>query len=195
MKFLDSFSAWIQRKNSTRNLLVLAGLLIFILTIMETAPFGITAMKHLAGGKGMLDMEWGYSPATVRTFLLRLDDNGIGDYRLLLGLDIVFALVFAALQSLMITRLAGRAGISPSLNKLNLLPWLRGLLDFGENLLLFTLLAFYPALPDDLVYLASTVTLMKWIVYYGVIGVLLSLGILTAGKMGRKSRPAAAGEA
>jgi hypothetical protein len=189
---LPQLSESISRQARVRGILIALALLAAVLAVMGTAPFGMAALKIRSGGQGMLDMDWGYSLATVQGLFGRLGPGGRSGYQALLLLDCLLAAALAALQSFMLSRLVRRAGLPGAFGIINLLPWLRSLLDLGENLLLCCLLGIFPALPVGPVTLACSFTITKWIVYYLVLAMLLTLGALATRTMLRGRLAAAA---
>ena len=127
-----------------RYILPLLGLLILILIAMERGPFGSEKIKQLSGGAGTLDMTFGYSTAQAYSLLDRIGSAGRELYVRLLGLDFLFAVVYMALQALLVTALIQKAKLGARWEKLNLLPFLRSALDVVENTLLLGLIAGFP---------------------------------------------------
>lgn len=178
MSRLLDFSKELQRFTNRRYMIPLFVLFIIILAFMEVSPIGSARLKALSGGTGMLDMEFGYSPAQVYGFLNRIGDAGQQIYKALLGLDYPFAVVFMLLQALLITNLLQRAGINHSgLQLLNLLPFVRSALDALENCFLLAILFQYPAQSPALVAMSSTLTITKLVVHRVIIVLTFSLGV------------------
>jgi hypothetical protein len=180
MNVITKLSKGMQRFANRNSILPLAVTFIAIVTVMERGPFGSVRLKELSGGIGMLDMLFGYNQVQVYDLLGSIGTAGRGIYIHLLGLDYIFAVVFMLLQSLMITSLMNRAGVNGRTRLLNLLPFLRSGLDILENCLLLVLIFNYPVKFPILVGAASTVTMLKWVVYGAIIAVLFTLGGLTA---------------
>jgi hypothetical protein len=177
MNRLLDFSNGLQRFTTRRYILPLFVLLVIVLAFMEVSPIGSARLKALSGGTGMLDMEFGYSPAQVYGFLDRIGDAGQQIYKVLLGLDYLFAVVFMLLQALLITNLLQRAGINHSgLQLLNLLPFVRSALDALENCFLLAILFQYPAQFPALVAASSALTISKLVVHRMIIVLTFSLG-------------------
>jgi hypothetical protein len=175
-KLLD-FSNGLQRFTTRRYILPLFILLVIVLAFMEVSPIGSARLKALSGGTGMLDMEFGYSPAQVYGFLDRIGDAGQQIYKALLGLDYLFAVVFMLLQALLITNLLQRAGINHSgLQLLNLLPFVRSALDALENCFLLAILFQYPVQLPALVAASSALTITKLVMHRVIIALTFSLG-------------------
>lgn len=181
MKFLVMVSERIIRRTNKRNAIIALALLVATLVVMEASPFGKEALKIASGGRGMLDMRFAYNAEYVSGMFTALGTEGRILYARLLALDVAFAFAFMAFQSLVLSALIRRTGITGNARCLNLLPALRSALDLAENALLLALLALFPGTAGStafiaLVLVASAVTSVKWIVYYAVIAALLILG-------------------
>lgn len=132
MKILNTLSDRMERFAHKKYMLSLLGILVLILVLMEKGPFGTTIIRELSGGIGMLDMQFGYRVPFVYDFLGRLGEPGQLVHLKLLGLDFLFAVVCMTLQGLLVTVLVRKAKISSKWKKLNLIPFLRSLLDFWK---------------------------------------------------------------
>jgi hypothetical protein len=170
------------QKYTTRYYIIPLVILFAILAVtMERSPIGTLRLKALSGGAGMLDMlQFGYSETTAYGVLAQIGPAGRTLYAQLLGLDVVFAIVYMLMQSVLLTNLLRRANVTGHWRLLNLLPWLRSGLDLLENGALFGLLSSFPARLSALVFVASTLTQLKWLVYGVVIVLLLALGVWTS---------------
>lgn len=182
MRRLYKISEGMQRFANRKYMIPLAVVFIIILVLMEISPISSSRLEQISGGRGMLDMQFGYSPAQTYTLLNDLGLEGRQVYTGLLGLDFAFAVVFMLLQSLLFTNLLNRVGASPALKLINLLPFVRSALDMLENICLLALLFNHPNQLQGLVGLASTITMLKWIVYRAVIAIALILGVITTTK-------------
>lgn len=154
-------------------------LVVSILALMENGPFGIAKLRSLSGGTGMLDMMFGYSPPVVHGLLEKIGGAGRLLYSRLLLLDFAFAVAYTALQALLITALLRKAAMDGLWKRLNLLPFVRSLLDFVENGILLFVLNSFPEYPQIIVYLASAITLVKLILNYGYMVLVFFLGALS----------------
>ncbi len=177
MKMLSRISNSLQKYTSRYYLIPLIILFAALAVWIDRGPIGNTRLKELSGGLGMLDMQhFGYSETVAYDMLAQIGPAGRTFYAQLLGVDVVFALVYMLMQSLLLTNLLQRAHIAGRWQLLNLLPWLRSGLDILENGALLGLLYRFPARLAGLAFLASTLTLLKWLVYGIVIGLLFALG-------------------
>ena len=105
MSWLRSLSGGIRPYANKRFILPVLMLFILTLAVLEASPIGEMRLKALSGGQGMLDMQFGYTPAHAYTMLGTIGETGRRLYEQLLGLDYLFTVVYAALQTL---RDAGR---------------------------------------------------------------------------------------
>lgn len=183
MNSLKALSKWVEKYTNTRNILIALVLFILITGTMEVCPIGSVHLRSINNGIGMLDMlSGGYSPTQVYGMFARIGETGRVGYAQLLGLDVIFAIVYMLLLSLLLTLLLRWSGLTDRWMLLNLLPVLRSGLDLLENGFLLTLLFSYPTQLDLMVKIASTVTVTKWMVYILILTLLLAFGIYAAFK-------------
>jgi hypothetical protein len=178
MQTIKTLSNRIVQYTNVRNFIVALVLFILITGTMEVCPFGSIHLRAISNGVGMLDMlSGGYSPTLVYSMFEDIGAAGRIGYAQLLGLDVIFALVYMCLLSLLTTLLLRGSGFANQWLLLNLLPVVRSGLDLLENALLLTLLFSYPAQLEHLVTLASSVTVAKWVVYIFILALIAMLGI------------------
>lgn len=179
MGFLKAISKGIRKYATGKNIIALLLMFIIVLALMEAGPAGSRRLKEINSGMGMLDMQFGYSQDQVYSMLNRVGKEGRSIYAGLLGLDYIFAVVFMLLQSLMMTLLLDKTGLIRRWGMLNLLPFARSAMDILENCLILAMLSGYPSVYPVVAGLASGVTVIKWIIYYGILGTLFLLGAMT----------------
>lgn len=180
MQTLKNLSNWIAQYTNARNFILTLVLFVLITGTMEVCPFGSIHLRAISNGVGMLDMlPGGYASPQVYGMFERIGEVGRIGYAQLLGLDVIFALVYMGLLSLLTTLLLRGSGLTPWL-LLNLLPVVRSGLDLLENSLLLTLLFSYPARLELMVNLASSVTISKWVVYIAILALTSALSIYAA---------------
>lgn len=179
MNFLKGVSDGIRKQATGRNIIALLIIFIIVLALMEAGPASSGKLKEVNEGMGMLDMQFGYNLVQVYGMLDRIGEEGRSIYAGLLGMDYIFAVVFMLLQSLMMTVLLDKTGLIRRWSMLNLLPFARSALDIMENCLILTMLWGYPSVYPVVAGLSSGVTVLKWIIYYGIIGILFMLGAMT----------------
>lgn len=178
MSWLRSLSGGIRPYANKRFILPVLMLFILTLAVLEASPIGEMRLKALSGGQGMLDMQFGYTPAHAYTMLGTIGETGRRLYEQLLGLDYLFTVVYAALQTLLITALLRKAGVPERFTMLNLIPFARCLLDMVENTLLLYVLARFPAQHASLVAVCGGVTVVKLSLNCGYMGMMFLLGAL-----------------
>lgn len=180
MAWLRSLSGGIRPYANKRFILPVLALFILILAVLEASPIGEMRLKALSGGQGMLDMQFGYTAPHAYAMLGAIGEGGRRLYEQLLGLDYLFTVVYAALQTLLITALLRKAGVTGRLSMLNLIPFARCLLDIVENTLLMYVLARFPVQHASLVAVCSGVTMVKLALNYGYMGMMFLLGALSS---------------
>lgn len=180
MKVLETLSDGAYRFAKARYIVPCLVAFLAVLAFMEMSPIGMMALKRLSGGVGMLDMSFGYAPATVDSMFETLGADGRLLYARLLCLDFGFMFAYTALQALLISALLRKAGAHGRLLRLNLIPFARSALDVVENFLLLFFLARYPLSVPALVVAASGITAAKLALNYGYIALVFSLGALTS---------------
>lgn len=193
MNIINLLTNRVYQFSSKKAFFILLPTLIVILVIMQG---GTNGMKAIDSSADMLDMRhFGYSETVVYDLLTNLGQAGRQIYIRQLGIDYIFAVVYALFQSVMITGLMKRSGASLSIRPLNLLPYLRSALDMIENCLLLPIILQFPVKLPALVAVASTFTLLKWFVYALVMLTLISLGVYMSTKsMAAKRSLAKAGK-
>jgi hypothetical protein len=162
------------KKYITLIVIILAIILIF----MEKGPFGTTQLRQLSGGKGMLDMQFGYSVSQVYSMLEVIGNDGQQLYIKLLCLDFLFIISYTLFQSLIIAALIKKTGLNDCFKIVNILPFLRSGLDIIENLFLLKILLGYPLKMYDLVNISSIITISKLLLNIIIIGFIFLFGIL-----------------
>lgn len=174
IRMLSKFELIATKKYITPICISLAIILIF----MEKGPFGTAKLRQLSGGKGMLDMEFGYSVSQVYSMLEVIGSNGQQIYIKLLCLDFLFMIFYVLFQSLIIAALIKKAGLNDYFKIVNILPFLRSALDIIENFLLLKILLGYPLKMPVLVNISSIITISKLILNIIIVGFIVLLGIL-----------------
>lgn len=180
MKVLNNISNGMQRFATKKYIIPLLIMFIIIIALMEISPIGKVRLNEMSGGAGMLDMQFGYSQLQVYDLLGSIGTVGRQLYMRLLGLDLIFAVVFMLLQSLMITALLRKAQVNHHWHKLNLLPFVRSALDILENCFILVMLNNYPIQLPIIIAISCMITILKWIIYSAIIAVAFTLGALTS---------------
>lgn len=125
-----------------------------------------------------LDMRYGgYSLSDIYSRLHDVELAGRQAYVQFLWIDFIFIIVFAILVSLIFSALARKAGLGKK-TIVNLLPFLRGILDMIENILILTLISRYPSQLHAVAAVASFVTVSKFVVLGVVMATLVWLGVV-----------------
>lgn len=151
-------------------LLMLSG----VLLIMHQLTFRIKSMNQ-----EIPDMRyWGYNMHSLKEFMDTIGVMGRNDFIKNLYVDFIFILIFMLLTSLFITYLTKKVAIHSSLGYLNLLPFVRSLLDIGENILLLFICTHYPSKFPMLASFCSVITITKFVILWSMIFVILWLCVI-----------------
>lgn len=156
-----------------------------VLLIMHQLTFRIKGMHQ-----EIPDMRyWGYNMHSLKEFLDKLGAIGRGDFIKNLYVDFLFILLFMLFTSLFITYLTRKADIHSSLGYLNLLPFIRSLLDVGENIMLLFICMHYPSKFPMLASVCSAVTITKFVILWSMVIVMLWLySIILVKRIQKKQR-------
>jgi hypothetical protein len=117
----------------------------------------MSQLSAASGGYGILDFEFGYSASRVAELFGSYGPEGMTLYARIQLLDLLNPAAYALCASLLTYRLwAPRE--RPALS---LFPLLAALGDYAENITLFLLARSYPNIPEALVSLSSSLSLLK----------------------------------
>ncbi len=137
-------------------------------------------IQEVSGGIGILDFEPGYSKERVAEVFSNYGDRGMALYRRVQVLDLFNPALYSLIASVL-TYLLWR-GRGPQW--LCLMPMLGGIGDYAENLTLFLLSRSFPELPDTLVQLSSTLSLVKnGLIAIGLLPILVGVLLWALGKL------------
>lgn len=175
MKYVDGISGKVEQLAVRKYVIPLVIFLFLILSVMQVGPYSIEKLSEASGGIGMLDMKFGYSEILVNRMMENLGDVGRQLYMKLLCIDFLFVIVFMLLQVILISVLLPAAGTGASRRMLMLLPFVRSAFDILENSLLLVILTSYPSRHAALIWSASLMTILKWIVFFVIIVVIVVL--------------------
>lgn len=174
MQLLKQISNKMNNYANRRLFIPLLLMLFGVLQIMNQLTFRIKGMDQ-----EIPDMRYqGYNMHSLREFLDKIGAIGRNDFIKNLYVDFLFILLFMLFTSLFITYLTRKADIHSSLRYLNLLPFLRSILDVGENIMLLLICMHYPSMSPMLASICSAVTITKFIVLWSMVIVILWLCII-----------------
>jgi hypothetical protein len=176
-KVIDIFSK-LEILATKKHMTLIFSVLAIILIFMEKGPFGTNKLKQLSGGKGMLDMQFGYSASEVYSMLDIIGNNGQQLYIKLLCLDFLFMIFYTLFQFLIVGVLIKKTGLNDYFKIVNILPFLRSVLDIIENLFLLKILLSFPSRMFALVNISSIITISKLIINIIIIGFIFLFGVL-----------------
>ncbi len=184
MQLMKRISNKMDNYANRRFLIPLSLILSGILLIMHQLTSRIKSMNQ-----EIPDMRyWGYNMHSLKEFMDTIGVMGRNDFIKNLYVDFLFILIFMLLTSLFITYLTKKVGIHSSLGYLNLLPFVRSLLDIGENILLLFICTHYPSNFPMLASFSSVVTIIKFVVLWSMIIVILWLCAIIWVKQIRKGK-------
>jgi len=154
--------------------------------LIENKWFGKGHLNAITGNAGMLDMNFFNSPAEIFNYLQLIGEPGREAYLLLLLLDFCVIAALFLLQSTFIIRFLRRLSLYESYEWLLVLPLIRAVADIVETVVMIVNTSIYPTVFKPLMMITSSATVVKWISFWVVIGVMLSLLALNLIKMLRK---------
>lgn len=162
-----------------------------VLVIMQ---FGTNGLKKIDPAWEMPDMRhFGYTEAFLYDLLSRIGAAGRSLYTRQLGIDFLFAIVYALFKCVMTSTLMKRANVDARFRILNLLPILRSVLDIFENCFLMAVIYQFPSQLPVLVGTASMLTFLKWgvntinMAVMFILGASLSMKSMKIGKLTMKA--------
>ncbi|MCF2137739.1 MAG: hypothetical protein K9W43_10960 [Candidatus Thorarchaeota archaeon] len=158
-----------------RNLEIVGGITVLVaLILMGIIVPTITGLT----GQAIPDTSWGYSEQNLRDqFALLTQGNGVL-YYMLLSTDTFFPFLYTFLVALaMVPLQLGIFKTESRWHNLVLLPFVAAILDYAENVLIFSQFISYPNLNAGIIAIASVVTQLKWITIAGLLLLLLFEGV------------------
>lgn len=135
---------------------------LFISTLL-IIRFWEEKLRFYSGGRGLLDMQFGYNADAVYTMFSNLGTLGRRLYVRLLAIDCIFILSFALVQLNMSKRILGQTNEVSNWRFFILFIYLRALFDIMENMTLLSLLIKFPGRLNNLVEISSLATMLKFI--------------------------------
>ena len=123
------------------------------------APGGIRSLARRAGGEHQVDVGLSYDARTLYRLLDAYGEDGRHQYRRILGIDLVFPLVYGT--TVCLTALWLGASTHPVAGLMAPAIAVAALADWAEDLLLLLILRLYPVRRDDLARRAAIATRIK----------------------------------
>lgn len=160
---LYNLSEKIKRMSSPKPLLLLALFFIIMYMLISGQPFGAAEFSERFCGLTPLDLQGSYTTEEVCTYMEKLGEAGRIFYaKMLLMLDFAFPLSYTLFWSAGFAFLLGRfLPCNSKLMYISLLPFVAGLADWMENLLILSMLFSYPKIVNIVVTLAGVMTSIK----------------------------------
>ena len=169
----------------TKKDIVIVAIFIVSLFIMDFSSLGQPGLRAFSGGRGMLDMNFFYSPTYSFVMMNRLGTAGINFYVRLLCIDFLFIVSFLYIQVKLLYWFVSLLSLRPGWNRLVAFAWVRAFFDIGENILLILMLRSFPQ-TISIANISGIITSLKWCTL--ILNVLLIIIILVSKFMlkGRK---------
>jgi len=137
--------------------LISAFILVGVYSLINFSSWGVSGLKELTQGIGILDMRIGLSPRETYDHLAAMGETGRSFYKTkILPLDLLFPLAYSLFLFLCLSRLSERS------RRTTLLPVAAALMDYGENSLVFLMLTHYPQEYPALAQWTSVFTILKF---------------------------------
>ncbi|KUO76761.1 MAG: hypothetical protein APF77_12775 [Clostridia bacterium BRH_c25] len=160
---LYALSEKIKRMSSAKPLLLLALFFIIVYLLVNGQPFGVAEFNERYCGLTPLDLQDNYTTEEVCTFMEKLGESGRLFYaRMILMLDFAFPLSYMLFWSAALSFLFRRfLPCSSKLTYISLLPFVAGIADYLENILILSMLFSYPKIINMVVVLSNFMTNIK----------------------------------
>lgn len=186
-KFLSKLSSNMEKISTKKYILIFAGVLLFLGYLSINNVTGTAGLKEISNGIGTLDMKFSYSTREAYDTIKSLGALGRQFYVKWLLMDYVLSLSLMILSSILITYFLKKLSITGKIQKINLLPYIRGAFDYLENCFILMMLFTYPKEFIVVASIANLMTMIKWILYVIYLAVIIILMIMTSWKVIRKS--------
>ena len=151
MDIIERLIRWTSRPT------ILICLVALQIVVYAGIAFNLTQLSEVSGGSGILDFEFGYSADFVRSTLASYGSAGFGFYRNIQLLDLVnpalYSTLLASIISILIRNHPRRWPV--------IIPFIAGALDYVENGFLYFFATMFPNVPENLVPIASGLSVSK----------------------------------
>lgn len=181
-KFLSKLSNIMQKLSTKKYILIFAGVLLFMGYLSINNVTGTARLKEISNGIGTLDMKFSYSPREAYDVIKNLGALGRQFYIKWLLMDFLVSLSTMLLFSILITYFLKKLSIGEKIQKINLLPYIRGAFDYLENCFILIMLFNYPKEFMVAASIANLMTIIKWVLYIISLMVVIILMIMTGWK-------------
>lgn len=136
---------------------MLTVLIIAYLFVFGAILITLGQLSEVSGGYGILDFDQGYTSNRVVEVFGSYGEQGFALYRRIQVLDLFNPTLYSLIAAALTYILWAERG----LGWLSLAPLLGGIGDYAENVSLFLLSRVYPDVPEGLVVISSTLSLIK----------------------------------
>lgn len=169
----------VKKLASWKGIIILTLLFFISLTIINGKPLGVAKLKEYTGGVGILDLERSYTPEQAYRILESQGEIGRQFYkRIIILLDFVFPTIYMIFWSVVINFLFTKWLMAENkMHKFCLVPLLAGLSDYIENILILTMIHYFPKKLYNIAIMANAMTILKGI-FTGVSILLIIAGLV-----------------
>ncbi|HYE81450.1 MAG TPA: hypothetical protein VEG39_04685 [Clostridia bacterium] len=160
---LYALSDKVKRMSSTKSLLLLALFFTIMYMLVNGQPFGVAEFNERFGGLTPLDLQDNYTADDVCAFMEKLGEAGRLFYaKMILMLDFAFPLSYMLFWSAAIYFLLSRfLPCGSKLMYISLFPFVAGIADYLENILILCMLFSYPKVIKMIVVFSNLMTNVK----------------------------------
>lgn len=189
-KLLSKLSSNMQKISTIKYILIFLVVLLLMGYVSVNNVTGTARFKEISGGIQPLDMKFSYSARDAYDSIKKLGPLGRQFYIKWLLIDFVVSLSTMIFHSVLITYFLEKLSISRKIQKINLLPYIRGIFDYMENCLILIMIFNYPKEFIIIGNIANLMTIIKWILFIISI-IVISFLIIITGWKAIKARQAA----
>ncbi len=161
----------------------LAVIIVAYVVVFGAILMTLGQLMEVSGGVGILDFEQGYTKERVAEVFGSYGESGFTLYNRIQLLDILNPALYSLISAVLTYLLWNGRGV----DWLCLAPLLGGIGDYVENVTLFLLARGYPNLPEGLIAVSSTLSLIKnGLLILGAVPLVVGLALWCIGRL-RKS--------
>ena len=144
--------------SKTKWIIFLFGLvLVFVFLFKSDYSFSSKHIEKISDNNGILDTKFAYTVETVNKVFLSYGDVGRADYTKFQILDMFFPIAYSLFLAAILFRLFAKSKYNPYLFAI-----FAAIFDYIENILLFNINYTFPNFSNNIVYISSFSTSLKW---------------------------------
>ncbi|WP_297427253.1 hypothetical protein [Clostridium sp.] len=179
MKALLKLSNVMEKAATKKYILIFMFIMLAVGYMSMNNVTGTARLKEISNGTGTLDMKYYYNSKDAYSTLNLLGGTGRKFYANWLAMDFFVSLSTMILHSILISFFLKKLDKFKKYGKVNLLPFIRGALDYIENFIIIIMLFNYPEEYTVAASVAGLVTSLKWILFVICIIIILILVLMT----------------